>query len=912
MRTSTAVDEIERRALFRLDANRGLAAKRSAFGRQTKLVIDAAACTVQSDDILTGIRSSVHRIGFRSAVGFGVDLRRGCTAVLFINVEIHLVHVGLCGRSIIADVVDSIAPEPFPSFLRNRVAALRTVSEALTLVDEFIIRNLFEEVRKALTVRVANLVIDNHSVAGIDTGAVIYAIPRDEVGFHVTQTIRSDNCQVFVVVNRTAVIQSCVDFGNFIPQGRNVLCAAICSRNSITLLRSFVRNIGLNGNVVIQNQFSAVRGLADILIQMVFRIAGVHVTIKVVGISCSSGIGLHIGAIPVLHVLSFSLATEIEVRVTVIHRVGSVINVQRHDSVPFRIRTVVQVLGFSRVHCFQLNVAAELIECFAAGHETLFKFSHSAVQLADVANLLANIAVLQCDGITDILELREAAAACHITVQPFNGGSTVFITVIGNLCGINGLVITCCAIGFTTLAQFIRIDSIQRNFLRATAIIRVGSRGCPCKVAVAGIVVIQQQRLSLQWRHLNGRCIDDKVTGTSLCNIVCRGSIGAHGMPGRLIGEDTAEIRAIPIHRCIREFQCDGGVLIECRFTCIHLRITASEGIRNPEIGRIPDTAAQSIIIISLGYITDFVLRGREQSRITANGNPVTAYITVLDLVGQAIFNAFPIERIEGEGSAAANGNTAVKSLFDIHRADFNVNITVTAIFSLVHAGIYRAAQSVFALELNAICGVIQLGVTYRACRIRQVTVCCFSERQAVNLAAHSAVRGIEGSARITDFHPIANLVVNRDNAVIPGNIGGFQLFIVIQLTVNRLVDRTFPVLIVINRVSGWGHQLQRMGLSVVPEMIRNIDRNHTKLSDLVAALIDDIGTHHTGGRQVRDNVLAIAVYNTVIVNAIGAMNNNLVTGIIGHAIRGREQCIQVTDNASNTSDANIRLIVQL
>ena len=207
MRTSTAVDEIERCALFRLDANRGLAAKRSAFGRQTKLVIDAAACTVQSDDILTGIRS-----GFRSAVGFGVVLRRGCTAVLFINVEIHLVHVGLCGRSIIADVVDSIAPEPFPSFLRNRVAALRTVSEALTLVDEFIIRNLFEEVRKALTVRVANLVIDNHSVAGIDTGAVIYAIPRDEVGFHVTQTIRSDNRQVFVVVNRTAVIQSCVDF----------------------------------------------------------------------------------------------------------------------------------------------------------------------------------------------------------------------------------------------------------------------------------------------------------------------------------------------------------------------------------------------------------------------------------------------------------------------------------------------------------------------------------------------------------------------------------------------------------------------------------------------------------------------------------------------------------------------------
>ena len=383
-------------------------------------------------------------------------------------------------------------------------------------------------------------------------------------------------------------------------------------------------------------------------------------------------------------------------------------------------------------------------------------------------------------------------------------------------------------------------------------------------------------------------------------------------MPDRLIGEDTAEIRAIPIHRCVGEFQRDGGVLIECRFTCIHLRIAASEGIRNPEIGRIPDTAAQSIIIISLGYITDFVLRGREQSRITANGNPVTACITVLDLVGQAILNTLPVERIEGEGSAATDGDAAVKSLLDVHRADFNVNITVAAILSLIHTGIYSTTHVVFALELNTVRGVIQLGVTYRACRVRQIRIGCGSERQAVNLAAHSAVRGIEGSARITDFHPIANLVVNGDNAVIPHNVGGFQLFIVIQLTVNRLVDRTFPVLIVFNRVSSRSHQLQRMGLSIVPEMVRYVNCNHAKLSDLVAALIDDIGTHHAGGRQVRDNVLAIAVYNTVIVNAIGAMNNNLVTGIIGHAIRGREQCIQVTNNTGNTSDANIRLIVQL
>ena len=102
------------------------------------------------------------------------------------------------------------------------------------------------------------------------------------------------------------------------------------------------------------------------------------------------------------------------------------------------------------------------------------------------------------------------------------------------------------------------------------------------------------------------------------------------------------------------------------------------------------------------------------------------------------------------------------------------------------------------------------------------------------------------------------------------------------------------------------------MGLSVVPEMVRYVNCNHAKLSDLVAALIDDIGTHHTSGRQVRDNVLVIAVHNTVIVNAIRAMNNNFVTGIIGHAVRGREQSIQVTDNTSNTSNTDIWLIVQL
>ena len=237
--------------------------------------------------------------------------------------------------------------------------------------------------------------------------------------------------------------------------------------------------------------------------------------------------------------------------------------------------------------------------------------------------------------------------------------------------------------------------------------------------------------------------------------------------------------------------------------------------------------------------------------------------------------------------------------MLDIHRADFNVNITVAAILGLIHTGIYSTTHVVFALKLNTVRGVIQLGVTYRACRIRQVAVRCCSERQAVNLAAHSAVRGIEGSARITDFHPIANLVVNGNRAVIPHNVRGFQLLVIIELAVNRLVDRTFPVLIVINWVSGWGHQLQRMGLSVVPEMIRNIDRNHTKLSDLVAALVNDIGTHHAGSRQVRDNVLAIAVYNTVIVNAIGAMNNNLVTGIIGHAISGNNAFRSPTTRAT-------------
>lgn len=48
--------------------------------------------------------------------------------------------------------------------------------------------------------------------------------------------------------------------------------------------------------------------------------------------------------------------------ITEVHRVRGVINVQRHDSIPLAVGLVVEVCGVGRVHGFQLDVAAELIE----------------------------------------------------------------------------------------------------------------------------------------------------------------------------------------------------------------------------------------------------------------------------------------------------------------------------------------------------------------------------------------------------------------------------------------------------------------------------------------------------------------------------------------------------------------------
>lgn len=131
-------------------------------------------------------------------------------------------------------------------------------------------------------------------------------------------------------------------------------------------------------------------------------------------------------------------------------------------------------------------------------------------------------------------------------------------------------------------------------------------------------------------------------------------------------------------------------MLIECRFTCIHLRIAASEGIRNPEIGRIPDTATQSIIIIQSWLHNWFVLRGQEQSRITANGNP-----------GYRLHHGtgprrsghpqHPSSRTHVEGGRKCHHqrNAAVKN-FSIYIGRISlINITVAAILSLIHTGIY-------------------------------------------------------------------------------------------------------------------------------------------------------------------------------------------------------------------------------
>ena len=203
-RTRTALDEVKLSALLSLKDKADTTAGRCVTVHGT------AACTVKHDFIGASIGEGVFTVGVRvAACAFQliIDLRTGA---LLIDVEINLVHIRIVGGSIVADIVDCIAPPPFPSGFVEDIAVLGAVCETVgaNLTDVIIVARsyLLEQIIPVMTGTVAHRGVDNHGVAAVNGCTTVDGRACREVGLHVPDTVRSDDCEVFVVVDCTAVI----------------------------------------------------------------------------------------------------------------------------------------------------------------------------------------------------------------------------------------------------------------------------------------------------------------------------------------------------------------------------------------------------------------------------------------------------------------------------------------------------------------------------------------------------------------------------------------------------------------------------------------------------------------------------------------------------------------------------------
>ena len=230
---------------------------------------------------------------------------------------------------------------------------------------------------------------------------------------------------------------------------------------------------------------------------------------------------------------------------------------------------------------------------------------------------------------------------------------------------------------------------------------------------------------------------------------------------------------------------------------------------------------------------------------------------------------------------------------------------------SLIEARILLTSDCKLALELNLLVAVVKGRVGHGALGVRNISVgssCGIGG--LVDFALDDTVIGGEGSAGTANLEPLAHLAALGNGTIVPLHIGVGNRLVVEQLAADSLVDRTFPVLVVVNRVCGGFEEFQRMGLAVIPEMIRNIHDNHTVLDHAMTTRVDDLSTLHAGTGYIGDNILAITVDNAVVVSAIGRMDDNAVAGVIRNTVI-REQSIQIADNTGNASDTDIGLVVE-
>ena len=113
----TASDKVEGRTFLDVCCDNGMAAGVSAHSIRHTCI--AAASTPQVNLIGCIKRSSPRRSGIVSVIGF--ERLVGCTNILFINIEENLFVGAVKLFHVVAMILDSIAPEPLPDFLRVRI-----------------------------------------------------------------------------------------------------------------------------------------------------------------------------------------------------------------------------------------------------------------------------------------------------------------------------------------------------------------------------------------------------------------------------------------------------------------------------------------------------------------------------------------------------------------------------------------------------------------------------------------------------------------------------------------------------------------------------------------------------------------------------------------------------------------------
>ena len=877
-----------------------------------------ATGTIEVDFVGASIGEGIQAVrvaGAACAFQLVIDLRTGA---LLIDVEVDLVHICISSRSVVADIVDGVAPPPFPSGFVKDITALGTVSEAVraNILDVVVIISchLFEQVAPVVAIGVCDRVVDNDRVAAINRRTAVYRFACCEVGLHVTDAVRSDDSEVLIVVNRAAIIKSIIDSCNA-SQRRDVLIAAILCRNGVVACSCLVRDICLDGDGVIQHKLSAIRRLTKVIVQVSIGVGGIHRAVEVVCHRAAAGIRLHIGGIPVLHVPLFCFAEEVIVGITEVHRVRGVINVQRHDGVPLAVGLIVEVCGVGRVHGFQLDIAAELIERLTiAVHKAHFHVIDIFTQLTDIADALADLTVAQLDrtvrAVRYVLEAVQTTTASHVAEHPSDSRGRILVAKIRDFSSVDCLVIVRSTVNRAILIQNIRSNGIQRDVTGTTTRVRVACLRSPSQVTVVGIEVVQQQRLGFQRSHLNGRSVHNQVTGTAVRLIVCNRCVVANLMGRSFVVEHAAEVQTIPIHCGILNSQSDRRMLLHGRDTRL-----AEIVQRVPEVCR-PELEGTHLIRNSLRHIFyfggDFKAARREQIGITADIDPNIVLVTILNGVSHAVRNALPIVQVEVESGRFANRNALIESLLDEHRTKRYFAVAVLAILGFVEARILLATNRKLALKLNLLTAVVERVVRYSAFGVRNISVRSrLGKGGLVDFALDDAIIGGEGSAGAANLEPLAGAATLGDGTIVPNHVRVRNSLVIVQLAANGLVDGAFPVFVIVNRVCCRLQQFQRMSLAVVPEMIRNVHDNHAVLGDAAAIGVKNLGTLHTSRGHVGDDVLAITIDHAVVICAISCMNHNAIAGVVRNTVI-REQSVQVANNTSDTGDTDVRLVVQL